>query len=344
MEGAILNNPTGMFSPLIDAQGNLNVHQMRPFFAPNGQPSIVVNGQMIRTNAAMLRYDEWKDIDRTVFQVATARLVGIGDLIAKGLVHRLGNIGQTIALWQRSSDMTPASVNMSGVSRGEKDTANFDTASVPVPVIFRDWELNMRRVAAARAMGEALDMTVGRLAARVVAEASEDMLFAGKAITVDGATIYGYTNHPDRNTVSLAMQWTNASKTGALILADVQAMLAAARADFMFGPFTLYIPNAYEGKLDDDFAPGTSDDRTIRERLMQLSGLREIKVADRQANHNVVLVQMAPEVVDIAIAQDITTVQWQTMGMLQEQFKTMAVWSPRIKSDFDGRSGVVHLS
>lgn len=325
----------------------LSVNHNRPFLDDRGNTCIVNSKGEVQpiTNAtALLRYDEWKDIDRTVIEVTVDRLCGVADLIGAGLVHNLGSIGNTISLWQRQSDTTAAQVNMSGIARGEKDTVEFDSKQVPVPVVFKDFEVNIRHLEASRAFGASVDVSMATLAARVVSEKSEDMLFAGNAIQVDGSTIYGYTTHPDRNTVALAMQWTNVAKTGVNILADIQNMLAAARADSMFGPFTLYIPGAYETKLDDDYAPGTSDSRTIRQRILALSGIREIKVADRLANHNVLLVQLTRDVVDMAIAQDISTVQWQQMGGLLEDFKVMAVWVPRVKSTFEGDSGVVHLS
>lgn len=324
--------------------GHLSTAALRPYIK-GGESCIAVNGKSMSTNAvALLQYDEWKDIDRTVIEVATKRLVGIRDLIAKGLVHRLGSIGQTISLWERSSDMTAAQISMSGLNRSERDTQSFDTATVPVPVIHKDFDLNLRRLEASRIFGEGLDTTQSAVAGRVVAEASESMLFSGSAIQVDGGVIYGYLNHPDRNTVAITLSWTNAGKTGANILTNVQAMLAAARADFYFGPYTLYIPGAYEGKLDDDFNPGTSDTRTIRQRIMALEGIAEIVVADQMPADNVVLVQLERDVVDMAIAQDITTVQWDTQGGMQQNFKVMAIWVPRVKSTLDGQSGVVHMS
>jgi len=76
---------------------------------------------------------------------------------------------------------------------------------------------------------------------------------------------------------------------------------------------------------------------------MQLSGMAGITVVDRLEDANVIMVQLTRDVVDLAIAQDITTVQWQEMGGMQEKFKVMAVWVPRFKSDFDGKCGICHL-
>lgn len=326
-------------------EGLLNVNAMRPFIDRDGTSKVVANGRAIATNApALLRYDEWKDIDRSVIEVATDRLTGVADLIARGLTHPLGSVGLTISLWERSSDMTGADVSMSGVTEGEEDRIEFDYAQVPVPIIHKDFRVNFRHLEASRRMGASIDVTQSAIAARAVAEKSEDMLFVGDStIKVDNSQIYGYTTHPDRNTIDLTETWTNSGKTGAEILTDVQAMLAAARADRMFGPFTMYIPGEYEGVLDNDYNPNTSDTRTVRERIMKLGGIVEIKVADRLPNHNVLLVQMTRDVVDMAIARDVTTVQWDSRGGMQEHFKVMAVWVPRIKSTFDGQSGIVHL-
>lgn len=327
----------------------LNVNAMRPFVGDDGE-SYILNDKgddLIRTNApSTLRYDEFKDIDRTVYEVATDRLVGVADLQAKGLVHNLGGLGSVISQYEKSSDMTEAVINMAGVTAGEKDTPNFETVNVPVPIVHKDFTINIRRLLASRnsLYADSIDTTAAAFAARVVAEKSEDMLFGGSTIKVEDGTIYGYTTAPNRNTVLIGTSW--ASLTPANnddIIEDVQSALDLARADKHFGPYTLYVPGNYEGKLDEDYEPGSGDIRTVRERLLQLSGLNEIKVADRLTDDNVVLVQMTRNVVDLAVAQGITTVQWNQQGGMLENFKVMACWAPRVKDDYDGRSGIVHL-
>lgn len=330
------------------AANRLQPNANRPFLDKNGEPCVMVNqgGKVIkmRANAALLRYDEWKDIDRQVIGIATQRLVGIADLIGRGLTHSLGGLGVSMALWQTSSDMTEANVSMSGATRGEQDTMAFDTAGVPVPIIHKEFRLGIRRLEASRRMGESLDTLQAAVAARVVAEKSEDMLFGGLPIVVEGQTIYGYTTTPNRNTVTMGTPWDSLPQTeNGQIIEEVNAMLAAARADHFFGPFVIYIPAHYEAKLDEDYREA-GDQRTVRQRIMALSGIGEIKVADRLNGDNVLLIQMTKDVVDLAIGQDVSTIQWNVQGGMIEEFKVMACWAPRIKSDFDGHSGIVHLS
>lgn len=332
---------------ILDHTGRVNVSYMRRFVDPKtGETKIFVNagetkGTITVNATALLQYDEWKDIDRAVMEAATQRLIGINDLRSRGLEHPLGSIGATISLWDRQSDMTEADVSMSAATRGEKDALAYSPQQVPVPIVHKDFQIELRRLEGSRRFGEALDTSTSAVASRKVAERSEQMLFSGAPIQVDGTAVFGYTTHPDRNTVDLAVNWDAGGKTGEDILADVQAMLQAARNDRYFGPFVLYVPAAYETKLDGDYRD--NDNRTIRQRIEALQAIETVKVADFLPANNVVLVQMSTDVVDLAIAQDITPVQWQALGGMIEEFKVMAVWVPRVKSDFDGRSGIVHL-
>lgn len=334
---------------LLDAEtGQINLNSRRLYVHKDGLsyvPAVNAQGKAygrIQTNApALLRYQEWLDIDRAVIESSVERMVGLADLRSRGLTYNLGSIGNTISLWETQGDMTEADISMSAITRGEKDTPEFDTQMVPVPIVHKDFSFELRRLVASRNQGASIDVTAASIAGRVVTERSERMLFNGASVTVNGSTIYGYTTHPDRNTVDMDDPWDDPSVDGEDILADVQAMLAAARADLHFGPYVLYIPGEYEGKLDDDYRE--FDTRTIRQRIMALSGIQEIRVADFLDADNVLLIQMTRSTVDLAIAQDLTTVQWSVMGGMQEEFKVMAVWVPRIKSEFDGRSGIVHL-
>src|SRR5262245_59068050 len=104
----------------------LHPNARRPFVDPrDGQAYVLqhVNGawHKMRTNTpALLQYDEWKDIDRVVIEAAVKRMRAWNDVISAGLTHNLGSIGMTVSLWDRVSDMTPASIDMSAATTGEK--------------------------------------------------------------------------------------------------------------------------------------------------------------------------------------------------------------------------------
>ena len=61
------------------AANRLSVNASRPFIDKNGEPCVFVNQNgkpvKMRANAALLRYDEWKDIDRPILAL-TGKLLG----------------------------------------------------------------------------------------------------------------------------------------------------------------------------------------------------------------------------------------------------------------------------
>jgi hypothetical protein len=105
----------------------------------------------------------------------------------------------------------------------------------------------------------------------------------------------------------------------------------------------LYIPTAYETVIDGDYdvvSPGV----TIRERIMKIAGISGIKVVDSLTADNVLLVQMTPDVVRLVRGMGLTNVQWATEGGMVTKFKVMAIMVPQIRSDQNGKSGIVHLA
>lgn len=341
---AVISSPHQLGGMLVDESGRISINGSRPWIGKDGGSYINVNGKAQKLNAnALLQKDEWIAYDSAVRSIATIRLNGINDLRSMGLVYNAGDLGSTIAEWDESSDMTEAEINMAGVTTTEKDSVAFNTNGVPIPVIRKDFQVNIRRLLASRRMGASVDVTGAQISTRLVAEKSEQMLFNGSGISIGGYTTYGYTNHPQRNTGALTYDWAAVGTTGKQILEDVLAMVAAAETDRHYGPFNLYVPSNFWPKLRNDYSDAKGDN-TIIERIRALDVINDVKVADVLAADNVVLVQMTSDVVDLAVAQDITTVQWERGDGMQTNFAVMAAWAPRIKQDFDNRLGIVHYT
>jgi hypothetical protein len=53
---------------------------------------------------------------------------------------------------------------------------------------------------------------------------------------------------------------------------------------------------------------------------------------------------MRADVIDLAIAQDMVNIEWETKGGWVMWHKVFAVMVPRVKSDYDGRSGIVNIT
>ena len=290
-----------------------------------------------------LRKDEWKAFDEALIEEATIRLVGVADLIGAGLVKTVANgLGKTVFEYERVSDMDAATVSLDGTSMGESDRVTFSIDTMPLPITHKDFFINLRTLMASRERGEPLDTTQVRLAGRLVAESIESQLFTGGNV-YGGKTIYGYTTHTDRNTASFgAGTWSASARTGAEVLTDVLTMLSAAETDRMYGPYWLYVSRNMSTKFSEDFK--ANSDKTIMQRIMQVSGIQAVRVADQLTADNVVLVQATPDVVTLVEGEPLQTVQWDVQGGFHINFKAFTIQVPLIRSDKAGRSGIVHMS
>ena len=333
----------------------------RPYIATNGQhagrPVIVVNtGQFdqsgnavyaerpINTNAT-LRKDEWIDLEDQVITSARSRLVVIDDLIAGGLTYNVGGLGTIISEWESASEMTDAQITMDGETVNNKDRQSFTLNGVPIPIIQKDFTIGERMLLASRQRGAGLDVTSGAEAGESVARASESMVFFGASIGASNSagnsySIPGLTTFASRETGTIS-DWSNPAVTAETILAEILAMVSALEtAQRSFGPYNLYIPGAYASRFREDFK--ANSDRTLMDRVLAEEVISKVRISDVLTTGNALLVDMNRRYIDLAMASDLTTVQWQSGSGFTNNFKSYAAWAPRIKSDYDGRCGVYH--
>lgn len=300
------------------------------------------NINSLRTNDT-LRKDEWKLYDTAIVGIAKARLIGVADLMSRGLSMNLPNaLGVTRLEWENDTDMTPAAVGMSGIERSQDDRIEFSMTGIPIPIIFKDFTLNIRHLEASRRSGMPLDTRMAEKAGRSVSEKIEDILWNGYAGLGSNNTIYGYRTAPGRNTYTLGANWSLLATTGAQILSDVQKMIALAFADHMYGPFMIYTSINAGINLDNDYK--AEGDKTIRERIMQVEGVAGIRSSANLADNQVLLVQMTADVVQMINGIQPTMVQWDSHGGMVTNFKIIAIMLPRFRTDSEGQSGIVHGS
>lgn len=298
------------------------------------------NVNALRTND-VLRKDEWKLYDTALVTVARTRLVGVGDLLSRGLSMKLPNaLGVTRVEWETATEMVPADVTMSGISQSTNDRMEFDLTGIPVPIVHKDFNLNIRHLEASRRTGQPIDTMQIERCTRMVVEKIENILFAGFTGLGSNNTIYGYKNATNRNTGSVSASWVTA--TGAQIVFDVLAMIGKSVADNMYGPWMLYVPvDAYVHMGDDYKANG---DLTILERVKAIPGIIDVRPTSDLAAPNVLLVQMTKDVVDMIDGIQPTMVEWDSHGGFVKNFKVIAIMVPRVRNDSDLQSGVVHYS
>ena len=119
-------------------------------------------------------------MDSTVIQVARNELSITQRLIGKGLVYSLPNALGTMQLeWERMGDMGPADMQMTALVRGDTDRVSYDMQQLPIPIIFKEFNLNVRHLAASRNGSTPIDTTMAAIASRKVSERIEDLIITG---------------------------------------------------------------------------------------------------------------------------------------------------------------------
>jgi uncharacterized linocin/CFP29 family protein len=309
----------------MNEKGTLSVQAMRPEIG-------------LHTNA-LLRHDEWLEIDQAVLKTVKTDLIGIGDLMSAGLTKRLGGLGTLLSAYEQLGDMTPADVSMDADVPGEEDRSTFDTQFVPIPIIHKDFRLSMRHLLSSRNNGEGLDTTQAESATRVVKEKMESMLFNGHAKQLGGYMIYGYTTAPHRITGSAVGDFGTAGNGYKTMVKAIGALAAKG----FNGPFTVYLASDQFNELL-NLLGSVNDYNELTVITRQLPMISAVKRSFDLTSGTMIMVQMTSDVVDLAVAEDITPVQWDEMGGMLTKFRVMTALAPRIKFDANLACGVLHYT
>jgi len=366
----------GLLRPFIDennracclvsnGRGGREVVEVRELIA-NGINSPVFN-------ATSLRKEEWIKLDEQVLRAARYRLRAWADLAAANSFGGFNGMGTTILEHETMSDPGEAIVDMDGLAAGRTDQPAFQLQGLPLPITHMDFTISARKLAASRNLGMPLNSTMAEVAGRRVAEMIEKTTIGtNTGITYGGTNtagsygrtsqVYGYTNFTPRLTyASMRNPATTGSYTASMTLADVLALLDLAKANKFFGPFMLYHSNDWDKYLDNDYilTGGNVATQTLRNRLRAIDEITDVRRldfmfstaptqnnnADKYNNLNpftFVLVQMTPDVARAVNGMDITTVQWESKGGMQLNFKVMAIQVPQLRADHYGSCGIVH--
>lgn len=292
------------------------------------------------TNAT-LRKDEWIVFDNALLPVARRRMIGIQDLQSRGLTYgREIGLSATVLEYQDVTEMNDAVLSMNPRRRTDSDRQEFSSKYLPLPIIHRDWDLDIRTLNMSRRTGRPLDTAMVGAAGRKVAEMAENILFNGSGnFAFGGGTIYGYTDFPGRITKTLSAAW-DGTATGEQILGDVLDMIDKAAAKNHYGPFVLYIPTGYQKGMGEDFKAGS--DKSVRSRLLELEEIEDIKVAPFLASGNVCLVEMDENTIRLVDPVPLTNIEWSSEGGMVTDYKTMAIMVPQLRADSEGNCGLVH--
>jgi len=309
-------------------------------------------------NATTLVRDQWKLIDQVVGKESRKRLSAWADLAAANTFGGFNGMSKTILETDAMSDSGEAMVDMDGLTEGRNDSPLYARNGLPLCITHSDFYIGRRELEVSRTSGTPLDLAKAEHAGRVVAETVEKTVIGVETgLTYGDSTdyartsqVYGYTNHPSRNTKTDLTAPTAVGWTPETTLNEVLTMRQLLYADNFTGPYVLYVSSDWDQYLDGDYyAKATSGmvapTQTLRQRLEQVNNITAVKTLDFFTDtFSMVMIQMTSDVARAVLGMDITTLQWESVGGMRINFKVMCIMVPQVRSTYSGKCGICHGS
>ena len=294
-------------------------------------------------NASPVPLDAWRRIDtrgamiqRDILQVfnrlsaANSTPVGVGDIVS---------------FYPQISDSGEVHVSMDGRSEGRADQANVKYVGTPVPVFDSYARMGWRQMEVIRKGGGIIDTETIASHQRKVAEKLEDVAINGlSSIAVNGNTIYGLRNFPQRNTDTHGL--TLATSTGAQWLSAMVKLVNAAIGDNAYGRITVFLNYGdYVAADMNEFVAGYP--KTILQRLREISQIAEFVPCSKvPANEIIGVANLATgDWGTVLSAMPLTTRPKARQNPEDDYvFGVLAMAAPQFRADYDGKSQIVHLT
>jgi len=296
----------------------------------------------IKYRTTPLPLDAERDLDSLVIDVALRSRNAVADLISRGLVRPLPDIGVKIDVWNRITGQNSATLGMALAGGPPYERQEFDSVSVPVPIIQQKFELEVRDLMGSSRAGIELDTTHAERAAEMVAELEEDTLINGATLTHQGATLRGYATHPDRIQTTAAAAGGGVWSTSTNVEATIRGAMRLLADDNQTGETMFYTGsvNYFEALADHK----AESDRTALARALDIPNVIDIKFNQFIPADELIGIVMRRRTVDLSIAQDITTVPWETEGGARQHWRVFSSQVVRLKSDTTGQMGLIHVT
>lgn len=291
----------------------------------------------ITDNATVLRKDQWIMVDQAVLRASRKRLRLWADMRAANTFGGFDGMATPILEYEKLNDAGEAIVDMEGLTEGNNFQPSFTLQGMPLPITHCDFTLSQRFLASSRRGGGfGADTIRMEMAARRVGEAIEQTAIGTQTGVVHGTStdyaqtsqVYGLTNHPERITKTSITAPTGSN--GTTILTEWLDHRDELFQQNFHGPFNVYTATSYDQFLDDEFK--TNSDKSLRNRLLEIDGITSIKRLDYLTTSGTNLWTQLGEEIQAVSGMEIMTMQWETKGGLQLNFKVMGIQVPRIRS------------
>lgn len=316
---------------------------------------LISNGLASPTaNASALPRLAWERIDRAVLRATRDPLIAWQDLANANTYGGFDGMSVFALTRDTMTDPGQAQVDMDGLTDALGDAPLFNPDTLPLPITHCGFYLSQRQLAVSRNSGMPLDTTLAEAAGRRVSEMIEKMTigvtdFSGLAggdpsTAFTNRGVYGYITHPDR--ITYATLNAPALGTPHNTFNDVNALIQTAIGKGFYGPYMLYYTrNFHQYMISDYFNTTTSGavapTKTLIQRIKEIDGIKDVKMlpfwysaTNAVASTSSLLLIQHGESCRAVNGLAPVTVQWESRGGAQINFRVMCIQVPDIRSQF----------
>lgn len=322
-------------------------------------------------NTTTLRFADWIHFEQKLLLATRQVLRAWTDLSASSSISGFDAMASMTYEYEAMTDVGEVMVSMDGRASGRDAQPEFVNSSVPLPIYHVDSSLGMRYDLISKKRGTPISAVKIEAAGRRIAETVEDtvigtLIGGGSVIGPtygtrssfhphrEASRVYGYTNHPNRQTKTDLVTPTGSNPNSTL--RDVLTM-----RDLMYnagfpGPFMLYHSTDWNVYMDNDYAFtgtgsswGIAPTKTLRQRLREVEDISDVRQLRRLTSaggnpFTLIMVNMDGQTADAINGASPRTVQWETKGGFELNFRTYAIQVPVLKYDAAGNMGLVHAT
>jgi uncharacterized linocin/CFP29 family protein len=308
------------------------------------QANLVTNEKGIVTNATSgLKYDDYKELTEDIVKSREFDFVGnlYRTLVGAGLTRTV-DISRTLIDYHDMNAFNDAHVTMDMANR-ENEQSNYNQKLVPLPIFHQDFVIPWRQGSFSYKESDG----VSESSFRVMETRDRVLMLGDSSINVNGTEMYGYTNHPSTILAPGISDWADKANKN-VVYDEMVELISQLFQNRTARENSLAVFVATDIKTALNFKNGAQNAATNTTLLTELESISEIRSV--QAHQDlpagaVLIIELVPMTSDLAIASDVRAVPWSKRDEYEDmRFTIMSSCTPRIKTDRQGRTGILYAT
>lgn len=305
--------------------------------------TLQTNDKGIVTNAkGALKYDDYKELTDDVVKAREYDNVGIlyRTLVGAGLTRSV-DIGKTLIDYEDMNDNTGGLVSMDASNR-EAGSTDYNQKVVPLPIFHKDFVVPWRQSGFSYKESDGVQQTVFD----VVEKRDSVLLLGDTSIKVDGTALTGLSNATGVQTDTIS-NWALTATTGATIRGEAVGLFATLLTTSKVNApnsCVMFVAGDVYANLENQYST-SYESGSIHNNLLTITPLKSIELLPDLPAGAVLIVELRPRTIDLAVASDVIAMPWQKSNMIEDgRYTVIASCTPRIKADRNGVTGIMYAT